>query len=207
VAAPFNDGVVFAHHYYGFDGFTETAPDFAPTSDLPSVPVEPDDAHYGRRGLSLERVLSVPTSLPSLLDTYFALDEEHQARVRRACYWLVHSHEVRRLSGSAAFTSVVQAIEALLPDTRRGLGPTRAFQDFVQRYVPDIDHKARRMLYDIRSDIVHGGRLLLTDLSPSGFQGLTPENTRESQLFDIARTAAQLGLVAWLQHHESSEIP
>jgi hypothetical protein len=212
---PLNDGVMFARLYYGFDGSENVADDFSPTTNLRPVPVEPDDVHYARRGLTFEEVLSVPESLPSLLDTYFALDEELQARVLRACHWLVHAHEVRKLSASAALTSLVQAIEALLADARRGPvctecgrptgpGPTRQFQDFVEQYVPDVDGKARRTLYQVRSDIVHGGRLLPSDHWPRGRWTLTPEETHESRLFDIARAASQLGLVAWLQRYEAS---
>lgn len=208
--APLSDGVTFATHYYGFDGLESPATDFSPTTEVPPIPVEADEIHYRHRGLTFREVLSIPESLPSLLDTYFALDDEDQAKVLRSCHWLVHAHEMRKLSTSAAFTSLVQAIEALLPDTRRGPacsecgrpsgpGPTRQFRDFVERYVPDIERKTRSTLYQVRSDIVHGGRLLLSDRWPRGRWALTPHETRESRLFDVARTASQLGLVAWLQ--------
>src|SRR5439155_1489111 len=77
-----------------------------------------------------------------------AASETHQDQLLRACYWLQHADHVYRDSLSAAFMSLVTAIEVLFEERQstlcssceqrvfEGKGLRSLFAEFLQEFMP-----------------------------------------------------------------------
>ena len=203
---------VLADEGYTVDGFSLSAENFTNLDVSQAIVVEPDEDHYGRLGLRGGEDLSVPTSLQVLLDGFFRLSLDDRQAFERAAYWLAHSDEVWRLSKSAAFVALVQAIEVLVPPSSGekcptchrniGPGPTVLFMRFLDEHVPELDPGIRRTLYSVRSAISHGGRLLHSDFEPPSM-ALVPGQMEEWRLLDMARYPVQRVLIGWLSERSS----
>ena len=123
-----------------------------------------------------------------------------------------------RISQSASFAALVSAIEVFLPDpeircTKCGqptstdccaechqplAGPTKAFRDFVEEYVPGITAAQRNKLYNRRSSLSHDSSLVAGDLAEIGFR-FTPKLTESWQERLLLAEIVQLVLVNWLR--------
>src|SRR5439155_14540763 len=142
---------------------------------IPQLSAVPPADYYTRSGIGSDRVLEVPANLADLLGAFFSLSREHRDAFLRACFWFQHAKMIHSYSRSAAFTAVVSAIEALMPGVKGpevcekcgrpiGVGPTKLFMEFVERFAPGGASEAdRRKLYSIRSALSHGGSLLPSD--------------------------------------------
>jgi len=94
------------------------ADELAPVEKLPSlIRIDPAE-YYTRTGIGSDRRLEIPANLEELLNSFFALSRSDRDRFLRSCFWFQHARTVYLDSRSAAFASVISAIEALIPPAR-----------------------------------------------------------------------------------------
>jgi hypothetical protein len=168
----------------------------------PPIEFIDDATFFGRRGMSTDQVLDFPQSMPVLLGAYYVLPGELRDRWLRWCYWLHHSAKVHSMSQSAAYIAVIQAIEALCPgDNRR-----EEFRTFLSRYAPDpsASRAEREALYNLRSGLSHGGKLLRHDAEDM-FSFFYPASINEMITLAQAQQLARVGGINWLASHGTSD--
>ena len=172
----------------------------------PSMKVIDDERFYTRRGISAEDVMTVPQSLPTAVGRFWSLSVEHQRRYLRACYWFQLADRQWELSHSASYQSLVQAVEALLPqgsverceECQRPLrGTTRAFKEFIEKYATGTTNAERDGFYALRSSVAHGALLFESDAG-SGFSGIRPLAWEQRDTHGRMTQVAQIALVNYL---------
>ncbi|MHB8637983.1 MAG: hypothetical protein ACYC96_16105 [Fimbriimonadaceae bacterium] len=114
-----------------------------------------DSGHDGRP-------LCVPTDLDEQICCYQCLSERDRDRFDRAAHWIDLASRQWFSSVSASYASLAVAIEALA-ETADGTA-TQQFIKFLETYAPGKSNKRRREeMYDVRSGILHGNRLMQLD--------------------------------------------
>jgi len=197
----------YRQEMYTWPGLVLEGGEFTDTRALPQlVAVDPVE-YYSRGGIGAERVLEIPATLTDLLERFFRLPRSERERFLRACFWFQHAHTVR--PRSAAFTSMISAVEALMPAVRgapvceqckrpMGVGPTRMFTDFVDDLAPGASAtEARKRFYGIRSALSHGGSLLHSDRRTWSPQ-MTGAKIEEWEDLGAIWKLVRLVLVNWL---------
>lgn len=194
--------------------------DLAPISEVEAV------AYYKRCGPDMSRPLDAPSTLPALLDRYIDLDPESRDRFLRACFWFWNAGEARR-SRSETFIALISAVEALMPEIgevctdckrpvvggdpcpmcrRARTGQTAQFKRFVEEFGPELTNQERNKLYETRSKLSHGSKLLPSDEFVLGAV-LTSRHMEEWEDISLARSVARAVLINWLcaQEHVQEE--
>jgi hypothetical protein len=186
--------------------------EFAGLEDCEPLRLVPVSEFHGRLGIEPGQVLDLPANFEQAVSAYHRLEASQKLRFGNACYWLQHSAHIRVVSSSASYLALALAIECLMPSSKAGAvcetcqrtigkGPTRQFREFVEQFAPGTgsfgsESKAVQRLYEIRSKLVHGGGLLITDreqlLAPSLASFEDWQN--EDRLQRIVRVA----LINWL---------
>jgi hypothetical protein len=185
---------------------------FTPTDGIPAIPLLPAKGYYlpdyRRGGDDLE----LPDDLDESFDLFFALPTPQQNRFLQASYWLNQTNRVD--SFSAMFMDTIQAIESLSWQRRSqthcprfnkpmGPGPTRLFNEFLDRYAPAAI-EGRRVLYNVRSGLSHGSIppfLIDTEIN----FGIVPEEQQQLQLAWDALETARIAMHNWLRDPCASE--
>ncbi|MCG6494897.1 hypothetical protein [Kitasatospora sp. A2-31] len=211
-AAPIDDlhseYAQFGYHCTGaLDG---PADSLSSRGDLPEIQLKPPGL-----GISIGDSLTLRPDISEHLQAFSNLDSEDRRRILRASYWMHLARQVFSSSNSASFQFFIQAIEAMTitsdsaPDCeecRRPIadGPTKLFNSFIGQYAPPTgspeDKRARRLLYDTRSDLTHGSSLLEMD-EETGFIAPTPNQIAESGLHRTAADVCRAALLGWLRSH------
>ena len=158
------------------------------------------------------QVLVLPLQIRTWLNSFRSLDKEKEAKILRSAYWLHHSIDVWRLSKSASYQSLIQAVETLIdipkgqphcPECRRtlGPGPTRLFSEFLEEYAPSSSgsypKSARNILYGMRSSLARGNTLLQMDHGTMhAWYGPMPD---EHALVIEARQICRRAVITWLE--------
>ena len=204
---PTQDGPTLPKH----DSFT------TPPSGMDRLALVGATAYYDRVGMSSIDVLEVPDSFESLLDAYFALNEEDGTKVLLWCHWLNHAQQVIHLSASAAHIAAVQAVEAIMSPTETGracescgrptgVGPSRRFRDFLEEYAPGATHATQRKeFYRLRSALTHGGRLVSGELRGHAFFDFAPYTWTERETMLATQSLARLAGANWLLSRAEGE--
>ena len=158
------------------------------------------------------RSLPVPADLDESICRYLDLSPSDKAKFDRATFWLDMFSRQWTISVSAAFAALVSAIEAL---TERGVahqfkcpicddltqhevpGSTRRFRDFMNTYAPGAKSAIRNQIYDLRSGILHGSKLIELDYALAF--GWDPPWRKQQELIwelsKITRTALRNWLI------------
>ncbi len=148
--------------------------------------------------------LVAPGSLQADIKKYYLLGDKERIDFLRAAYWYNEATELRQRR-PAAMIALATAIECLLQapsgpacsecQKPTGPGPTRQFRDFLDHYtsLPPALEKRRRDLYSIRSNMVHGGHGVPSDLD---FFSGSKHGDDDLMLMDLA---VQTALIAWLR--------
>jgi hypothetical protein len=181
---------------YLFSGFIEESDEFESADGIPRLPeVEPND-YYSRWAISSESHFEVPDNFAELLATFYDLPGSHREQFLRACFWFELSNRFYTLSRSAAFAALVSSIEAVMPDQRQPKY-TQRFKKFVNQMAPSSGNveQSRKKLYRVRSELLHGNRLM-----PSDYLGLSPSlrSGEEFETLQQARSVVKLVLANWL---------
>jgi hypothetical protein len=123
---------------------------------------------------------ALPDTIDEYLDRVFALSSEAATQFAIASTWFSHIPSLWMESSSSAFIAAVSAIEALLKkesETCRECGQpkfslTRKFKAFIEAHVPNIKMRfpeELNLIYKVRSDLAHGGKLLLSHSNTGTF--------------------------------------
>jgi Apea-like HEPN len=199
---------------YTVEGLQLRGEDFSAPEGLLPIETMLIGDYYTRRGIGVDDVLVLPDLFEKLLDRYFALEPKDQERILRWSHWLNHGQQIWNLSPSAAHIAVVQAIEALIPQDdssprcetcgrSTGPGATQRFANFLEQYAPGTQQeKGRKQLYDLRSALSHGGKLLSGELAGHAFRDFTPKSWEERSMLGTAQTLARIAGVNWLLRHQ-----
>ena len=184
--------------------------EFSSVEELPRLEALEPSSYYARLGIRPGESLKIPNTLESLLNRLYALTPKWRDRFLRGCFWFQHASRVHASSRSAAFTALISAVEALMPEEQSagrcpacgrpsGKGPTQRFADFVAKYALPGDglEAERKKFYAIRSKLSHGGTLLHSDYS-AWSPGLTPKQTGEWADSRAAWHLVEAVLVNWL---------
>lgn len=188
---------------YEADGIRAFLDEFTPTGELTPMRVVPDDEYFAQEGLRVGDTLAAPNSLQKLIDLCFAAPPGTRDKFMRFSYWLLKADTFWPLSKSGSYVAVVSAIEALMDDPasegtcsechrEKGPGPTKRFRAFVDKWSSAADAKK---LYEVRSAISHGGRLMRWD--KPGFPFNPAANAEDEYHRDAFRAARTTG-VMWL---------
>jgi hypothetical protein len=145
----------------------------------------PPAEYYAGIGVRSSRELDLPATFAAGIETYNQLSQPLRRKFLNSCQWLQHSHTVFFSSKSASYMALVLAVEALMPPPesgkecetckrRIGKGPTQRFKEFMAKFAPpgEADSGELGLFYEIRSKLVHGGGLLLSDREHLGSTGL-----------------------------------
>lgn len=143
-----------------FAAFGEAVSD-APSPLTPERIKEVDpEAYYAKIGHDGRR-LEVPADLDESISCYLQLPTQHRETFDRACFWMDMASRQWTISFSAAFASLVIAIEALGDRKKK---PTTRFHEYLDQYAPGASLRdQRKKMYALRSDILHGSGLMEMD--------------------------------------------
>lgn len=172
--------------------------DYKPLTEVPS------GDYFRRSGIRPGDPLEIPDLLTPILQAIDALALDLRERFFRAAYWYSRSHPAWYVSRSLSYIALINAIEALTPRAipdfcptcrrDRAPGPTARFRDVVERYAGHIPNRGE--LYALRSKLVHGEQLLISD-GPSSWD-FTPQSSEESQRHEFVSQIAKIVLIKWL---------
>jgi hypothetical protein len=219
---PPEDGKPFPENFKwvteGYDGPLDdiVLDKHSPPSDRTIEEVDP--GHYYTKMVGNDQ-LRVPTDLDAQICGYLDLSPDHREKFDRALFWLDTSHRQSTVSVSTAFAALVSAIEAL---TERGdphqfncpicrkqtqheeRGATRRFKDFIDTYAPNVGTISKNKMYDLRSGIVHGSKLIEIDYALAF--GWDPPWFDQRETHWELSTITRIALREWLKSHAASGI-
>ena len=211
---PVNLRSEYCQEAYTWPGANGLAEDYCSLDGIETVVRSPAQAYYTRFGISLGQPIDLPDVFDNLLDKYFACNADDRDRFMRASYWFQFAQRAYAYSQSGAYTALVSAIEALIPNAKSdnqcaeckrplGAGPTRRFMEFVEQHAPGpgVNSRSRRQLYALRSALSHGGRLLHSDRFGWG-GGMTSASISDSNDQSSMWLVVRLALVNWLSERK-----
>ena len=195
---------IFAQEHYRAPNYSSTG-QFSDTDGMPPLAAV-DAQSYSSGSVAVTDVLTVPTGLAELLDTYFALSLVDKRRYLRACYWHNMGQFLHSYSASLSLFSDVAAIEVMLPDEG---GPhtcsecgfphypsiTKSFKEFLTKFVPA--RPERDAFYQLRSEVAHGSALFSIDLREE-FGGFYPIENEQILQRNLLHQVCKTALVNWL---------
>ena len=156
--------------------------------------------------------------LRTLYSKFRSVSRDTQDTFLRSAFWYRHASVASRHARSAAFVSLISALEGLLPEEAAaarcencGQGVQRSISsrliELLDTLAPGSGEIAvdRRKLYGIRSKLSHGSTLLSSD--EHEFRSyLHPERTREWQESAFAYRITRIALVNWLLRQPDSQL-
>ena len=192
------------HVSYAFPGMTASE-EFSDPKGLPQIAGIPTDEYYGPDGVYGRAVgedFALPIDVDDALDYFDVLPPPQREQFIRASYWATHAVVVRTMSRSAAMVAAMSSVEALASPQESRLGQdgevrdaTKAFNDVV-RYTLGEEYVKAHGLYDIRSKLVHGSRLLMAEAEGWGHG---PISRQEDMATLFISTVLPVILYNWLR--------
>jgi hypothetical protein len=208
-----HDRAVWAQEGFFIPDYPMDLAEFSNISEFSNMKRKDNGDYFRLRGTS-----GGPLALPDCIDVLFArfegLGSDRKRQFLRSCHWRWFAAMAWPDSRSAHYTSLISAIEALVeipqgspkcPCCKRqnSPGPTKLFEEFLEKFAPGDQTKSqRREFYEIRSRILHGDRLLLSDL-PWSWVGMQPNLIGESEKASEISQLVRIALINWLLAHES----
>jgi hypothetical protein len=198
---------IYANDGYVLPAFAASADDFSDTSHLPKIPTLAIGEPHSPDSTA---PLQIPSYLAPGIARYYALSDPDRDVFNRSLYWYAHANAIYSFSYSAAFAALVQAIEALVPQPGprdpcpecqqdRSPGPTARFRDFLTKV--GVDRRMSNTFYQIRSGVLHGSRVLLTDIDEPFSMSLHPGSFEFYLNYDTCERATRFAMLTWLQEH------
>ncbi len=159
----------------GYPEFGGYRPGFSPPGS-DEITVVPHDEYYREDWSPPPDIgVTVPASLPRLIDAINGLPRGGRRRLMRTAQWFYASREVSEDNRSLSYQALASAIECMTPAGPRSLcptcgmdrspGPTKRFNSFLDRYVP-LPAGEKRPFFGMRSGLTHGTLLLYVDELP-----------------------------------------
>lgn len=183
----------------------------SPSAGEPLEEIAPE-TYYARVGHD-GKGLRVPTDLDEAICRYFRLSATNRDKLDRATFWMDLASRQWTISVSAAFASLVSAIESL---TDRGTthrlycggcnafsqheapGAVERFRAFIEQHAPGTALRSRRSeMYALRSGILHGSELMQLDQDVAF--GCDPPWWNERELQDELWSITKIAMRNWLK--------
>ena len=149
--------------------------------------------------------VQLPEMFDSMFHRFYSLDSKLQERFLRAAYWFQHAGEVTNISKSASFLALVSAIETMASDKsklteckecKNKAGATQQVRQFLEEHLQGKPQKIIRKMYDLRSSLTHGSRILQTD--SGDYKSLTPSSNEEFYDYHLTKQLTRTALINWL---------
>lgn len=156
-AVDHNEFKWIGEHYFANIGESITNELSTPNGE--PIEVLPTEKYYLLTGNDLKG-LSVPDDLDDVIYVYLKLSMDQREKFDRAMYWMSMASRQWNMSQSASFASLVIAVEAM---TKEKSGSSKQFKLFFEKYAAKSDTRSRNRIYEIRSNIVHEGKLMELD--------------------------------------------
>lgn len=175
---------------------------------IEEIPADTYYSQWAHDGLPLR----VPSDLDTLLCAYQGLLRENRDKFDRALFWMDLASRYWNTSASSSFAALVSAVEALTsrgvthkavcsdcgPITHEWPGATERFRQFFEHYASGQSLRKRRTeMYELRSGILHGSKLMAWDVGRS--MGWDPPFANEYQMHQELWNLAQLAIRNWLK--------
>jgi hypothetical protein len=170
--------------------------DFSPAAAKQIETVEPEE-YYASPGYTVEP-LRIPSDLDDSIWRYLKLYPENRVKFGRAAFWMDLARRHWETSASASFASLVSAVESLTNNGDRR-NRSRRFCEFLEIYASGTTYSDRRRnMYELRSEILHGGNLL--QLDQDHVFGWDPPWMEQRELHDELWNLARIALRNWLRN-------
>jgi hypothetical protein len=210
---------IWAGEGYMIPNFQWVVEDLPTTAGMAPLVEVDAQAYYDRLGAS--DTLTIPSELTTLFDLFYSLTGEKRERFLRACFWYRMASIVWDYSQSLYLMSLVNAVECLAGIggtepaprvvaalirtlTRRPAQPpkpTSLFLNFMKGFAPGRpSRKKLDDLYEARSEITHGERLLHLDQASRPI-GLSQTSATDWEVGDNASLLIRGALINWLWSH------
>jgi hypothetical protein len=200
MALPDDDGaptlsVGCLYHCYTYQGFQPKSDELTPLQGFPKMPIVSASDYYSRRSWSPLEPFDLPDNLEESLDFFFSLPSNRRCQVERASYWLAQVNEI--ISHSLAFICIIQAIDALVGEAKKGQR-TKRFLEFVRRFAssPAVSDTDREELFKIRSELSHGFR---DPLHSDRELYMHPETGQDRERMWFASKVARICILNWIR--------
>lgn len=164
----------------------------------------------------------LPSNFASTIEHYFTLNQGQREKFLNSSYWVQVASEIFSSSMSTAFSALVTSIEVFLPSPKDrckecnkpvsdeicstckqpSAGPTKYFREFIEAYSPGIEEKYRKELYDLRSSILHGGKLMSADKKYLGYQYNT-ESTNGIRKWHLLNSIIRMIQNNWINSQQN----
>ena len=170
------------------------------------APVEPAQEHF--RLTNRLEVQSIPDDLSEKIEKADELGSDGRKRLLTACYWFNAAKQTDS-SQSLAYTALIFALESLIEKVNvkrcsccntELFGVTDRFRELLKRY--GADDKTAKLLYEMRSNIVHGKDIFDQD---KYFWGFTPKAIEQDHYAEVATLLARNVIRNWLSDQARSE--
>jgi hypothetical protein len=194
------------YHYEGSRGVQDA---FTACDDVSALKSISPAEYYAGVGIRSSQEMELPATFAAGIEAYTRLSPPLRRKFLNSCAWLQHSHTVFHASQSASYMALVLAVEALMPPPESGRsceackrsvgkGPTQRFKEFLAKLAPTGEAFSGELgrFYEIRSKLVHGGGLLLSDREFLGSTGL--EGFEDWQRRFRLHQFVQIAIVNWL---------
>jgi hypothetical protein len=199
---------------YTWTGANGLAAAYIDVSSLHPAPRLPENEYYTQRGVSVSGPQALSASFEASLDSYFSLSESDRNAYLRGCHWFNFAQRTYSYSNSGAYGAMVNAIEALMnspislakrPKSLHctgcqrevGQGPTKLFEQFVDQHATGVPKEMRKRLYEVRSALAHGRRLLHSDRYDRTF--ISTGNNADSNFQRVLWLIVRVVFVNWLE--------
>jgi hypothetical protein len=190
---------------YFIPGFNALTDGFSDVSAWTPLAESPTDEYYSRRGFDFQP-LTVPAAMTDLCGAFSRLNGSQRNRFLRSCYWFHTVDVVWSYSQSLHLISLINGLECLAQSGEKRLTPdasTKMFLDFMQEYAPGRPSRSRiNKIYEVRSLITHGERLLAYDTPQS--HGLHPTSTADRESGMEAVLLARGAIINWMVREAGS---
>lgn len=201
----------YAQAGYGFYD-PSWSPDSFSYDDLPPFRIMPFNDYFNRLGIDSNYEFDVSDLTDELVDKLHSIDRERSKLVFRSIHWLDRARSVWPLSHSLAYVALTSAIETMAMleptgskqefcpkcDQEIGIRISQKFTDFLHKYAISEDQAFAKDLYNIRSRIIHGNRLLIADIRMWDFAiDKFAEDDKIQQLLRLSKRA----IINWLLHN------
>lgn len=207
---------------YRYPNFTNHITEFSDSKVFAPLKRTPAKDYYAPTRIFRMAVdpLNIPDDLEKSLDLVTNLDDGQREKFDRACNWFSFAEQFRSQSKSASFASMVVALESLINKPEKcpkcsqtlteSLGRCDAcgqpmyrlnasFKKFLNDHVPFIKEmpEAQKLLYSVRSQLVHGLNLFTADLDPYSFRG--HQQLQDSDLHEKLHLITIVATHHWLR--------
>lgn len=201
-----NTKCFIGHFGYDLDNFSLFQAEFTETENQSKLNGVKYEEYYQR---SYAQSLDLPSNFESSLCRYFSLAISEQQGFFNSLYLFSRAKTIYSISKSLSYVALISSIESLLDKPKvlkkcdeclqniLEISISQKFKNFVEKFAPGLEDKDRQILYDLRSNIVHGNRLLEIDNKPFS-SWLLPSIMDDHKRVEICLNVVKIALINYL---------